>query len=96
MDSTLIRLGEEATTFRDMVEFAALVETRPLDKLLSDLPEFGKLSEAKFMLASQVLRRRFRTEGAAEQAQLVTYAEEIAATIADAELSGRVKNIFAT
>lgn len=95
-DSTLIRHGEEATTFREMVAFAAMIEARPLDKLLSDLPELGRLSETKFSLASQVLRRRFRQEGKVEQEQLVTYAEEIAQAISDHELSDKVRTIFKT
>lgn len=94
--STLIRQGENATTFRDMVAFAASVETRPLDKLLQELPELGKLSDTKFQLASQVLRRRFRKESDADQRQLQTYADEVAGSVSDPELSERIRSIFAT
>ena len=93
--STLIRQGEDATTFRDMVAFAASVESRPLDKLLNELPDLAQLSETKFLLAAQVLRRRFRKEGEAEQAQLVEYAGEIAASLEDKELSDRIRHVFA-
>jgi hypothetical protein len=92
--STLIRQGEDATTFRDMVAFAASVETRPLDKLLHELPELGQLSDTKFQLAAQVLRRRFRKETPADQKQLLTYAEEIAGSVTEPELSERIRSIF--
>lgn len=95
LKSTLIRQGEDATTFRDMVAFAASVETRPLDKLLAELPELAKLSGTKFQLATQVLRRRFRREESVNQKQLLTYAEEISRSVADPELSERIRSIFA-
>src|SRR6185295_7121169 len=59
-DSTLIRHGLQATTITEMTRFVSLMEERPLDKLLSELPGFALLSETKFSLARAVLRRRAR------------------------------------
>ena len=77
-DSTLIRRGVQAATFPEMAEFASIVEARPLDKLLEELPRLAQLSEMKFLLARQVIRRRMRTLPAVEREQLRLYAEEIA------------------
>ena len=93
--TTLIRAGNEAATFREMVEFAEMLEQRPVMKLLEDLPGLALLSEAKFNLATQILRRRFRHEADADRAQLITFANEIADSAHTPEASERIRHIFA-
>jgi hypothetical protein len=94
LSSTLLRHGSEAATFREMVQFADLLETRPLVKLLEELPGLAHLSPSKFQLASQVLRKRFKLTANVEKQQLVTFAGEIADGIDDGETSMRVRSIF--
>ncbi len=93
-DSTLIRRGVQAATFTEMAEFATTVETRPLDKLLAELPRLAQLSDMKFSLARQVIRRRVRLLEAAEREQLRVYAEEIAA-VTGAAVAARIRGLFA-
>ena len=93
-DSTLIRRAVKAATFNEMAEFAVSVETRPLDKLLADLPGIASLSEMKFSHARQVIRRRSRELTAVDRDQLRVLAEEIAAA-APSLVASRIREIFA-
>ena len=93
LDSTLIRRGTQAATLSDMAEFVATIETRPLDKLLSDLPGIAQLSETKFSLAKQVLRRRLRDLDRVTRDQLRVYAFEVAQDSGD-EVGDRIRGIF--
>lgn len=94
-DSTLIRHGNEAATFREMVEYAELLEERPLAKLLEELPALALLSSAKFDLTLQVLRRRFRGEQEADRQSLRAFALEVASGVKDAAVRYRIEKIFA-
>jgi hypothetical protein len=93
-DSTLVRRARNAATVSDISEFAMTLETRPLAKLLGDLPELAKVSDAKFAVASSVLRRRFRDEAPLAQLQLRASGLEIAGTIGDDTVARRIRNIF--
>lgn len=93
-DSTLIRRARTAVTFTDMADFASELDTRPIIKLLDELPELARLSETKFVLATRVLRRRFEEETTVDQVQLQSIADEIAANVLDADTSARIRRIF--
>ena len=92
-DSTLIRRGIQATTISEMTRFVAIMEERPLDKLLCDLPGFALLSETKFSLARAVLRRRMKTLHPVDRAQLHALAEEIASE-AKVDIAQRIRELF--
>ncbi|MDQ3281524.1 MAG: hypothetical protein M3Q69_08930 [Acidobacteriota bacterium] len=92
-DSTLIRNGLQATTIREMTNFVATMEQRPLDKLLTDLPGFALFSETKFSLARAVLRRRVRDLSEIDRQQLRTFAMEIARE-SEAEVAERIRGLF--
>jgi hypothetical protein len=93
LDTTLVLKGAQATTFRDMEDFADHIETRPLDKLLGDLNGLVRLPDTKFELARLVLRRRLRELADVEREQLRIFAEEVA-TRADAEAAERIRSVF--
>ena len=93
-DSTLIRHGVRATTMSDMQLFVNAIQQRPLDKLLSDLPGLAKLSDMKFILARQVLRRRIAELDLVEREQLRVLAEEVAAGTS-VWIADRIGKIFA-
>jgi hypothetical protein len=94
MNSTLVRRGSDAATFREMVEYAELLEERPLTKLLAELPGLAHLSKAKFDLTAQVLRRRFRKESDVDRQQLEAFADEIASTVEESETAERIRHVF--
>ena len=94
LDSTLVRRGQNAMTYTDMVAFAESVETRPLAKLLEELPGIAGLSDSKFRIASTVLRRRFQLESPIEQIQLRVIADEIASAIGDRVVANRIRDVF--
>ena len=93
-DSTLIRRGRKAVTFADMVAFTQSVHERPFTQLLQDLPDLARLSDTKFNLATRVLRRRFMSEAAANQAELRQMGERIAADVGSPWIAGRIRSIF--
>ena len=95
-DSTLIRRGRKAVTFADMAQFVDTLENRPIATLLNELPEIARLSEAKFVLATKILRRRFQSETPVDQQQLRAFAEEIADSIPEAGIASRIRKIFST
>jgi hypothetical protein len=92
-DSTLIRRGVQAATFPEMAEYAATLETRPLDKLLAELPSLALLSDMKFSLTKVVIRRRLRLLAPVEREQLRIYAEEIASGTGSA-IAARIRALF--
>ena len=94
LDSTLIRRGVNASTFSEMAEFAETVERRPIEKLLCELPGIAALSEMKFTLARQVIRRRARFLGQRHVDQLREMAEEIARDT-PTDLASRIRDLFA-
>lgn len=93
LDSTLIRRGVHASTFREMQEFAETIERRPLEKLLAELPGLALLSDMKFHLARQVIRRRIRGLNATERQQLCEFAFEVSAG-AKQDVADRIREIF--
>lgn len=93
LDSTLIRRGTQATTFGQMADFADRIERRPLERLLAELPGLAQLSEMKFKLARQVIRRRANALEGEDREQLRTLAMEIARSV-PAAIAERIRAIF--
>ncbi|HYC62512.1 MAG TPA: hypothetical protein VEK79_23375 [Thermoanaerobaculia bacterium] len=93
-DTTLIRSGIHATTISELSKFVDTIESRPLDRLLSELPGFALFSNSKFDLARSVVRRRARALPDVEREQLRIHAEEVAAST-DVELAERIRSLFA-
>ena len=92
-DTTLIRSGIQATTISELTRFVSKIETRPLDRLLNDLPGFAMFSNSKFDLARAVLRRRMRDLVPVEREQLRIHAEEVAARTND-DVAQRIRTLF--
>ena len=95
LDTTLLRQGRAALSYSDMLTFAEMVESRPIVKLLDELPGIAALSDSKFRLATTILRRRFRGESPVHQLQLRIIADEIAGVMGDAEIARRIRSMFA-
>lgn len=93
-DSTLVRRGLAATTMSEMQLFVDTIHHRPLDKLLADLPGLAKLSDMKFILARQVLRKRLLELRDVEREQLRVFADEVASS-SSVWIAERIRRIFA-
>ena len=92
-DTTLIRSGIHATTISELSKFVAAIETRPLDRLLGELPGFALFSNSKFDLARSVVRRRARALPDVEREQIRIFAEEVASRTND-DVAMRIRTIF--
>jgi hypothetical protein len=77
-----------------MVEFATTLALRPIAQLLDELPELAKLSTAKFDVATNILRGRFRNEAPIDQQQLRAFGLEIADRAGDPTVAERIRHIF--
>ena len=93
LDSTLIRRGASAATLSDMADFVETIQQRPLEKLLGELPGLAALSQTKFSLARQVIRRRARTLDRRAYEQLRVRAFEVADD-AGIEVGERIRSLF--
>ena len=93
LDSTLVRRGTEAATLTEMAEFAEMLQDRKVDKLLAELPAIAELSESKFSLARQVIRRRARTLTRPDYEQLRALAFEVADD-AGGSVGERIRSMF--
>jgi hypothetical protein len=94
LDSTLVRRGSAASTLSDMADFVEMIQERPVDKLLAELPGIAKLSETKFSLARVIIRRRAKTLHGADLEQLRSFAFEVADD-AGGEVGDRIRSLFA-
>ncbi|HYC92408.1 MAG TPA: hypothetical protein VEO54_24575 [Thermoanaerobaculia bacterium] len=92
-DSTLIRRGVSAATLTDMADFVEGIQTRPLDKLLGELPRLATLSQTKFSLARQVIRRRAKSLDRPDYEQLRVMAFEVADDAGN-EVGERIRSLF--
>ena len=93
-DSTLIRRGVSAATLTDMADFVETIRERPLDKLLGELPALANLSQTKFSLARQVIRRRAKTLQRPDFEQLRVMAYEVADDAGGEEVAERIRSLF--
>jgi hypothetical protein len=92
-DSTLVRRGNSAATLSELADFVVLIQDRKVDKLLTELPGIAELSEAKFDLARQVIRRRARTLTRPDYEQLRALAFEVADD-AGGPVGERIRSMF--
>jgi hypothetical protein len=82
-----------AATISDMAEFVDTIQSRPLDKLLTELPALAELSTTKFSLARQAFRRRVRTLQRPDYEQLRLIAFEVADDAGE-EVGERIRSMF--
>lgn len=77
----------------ELEDFVESMQHRPLDKLLAELPGLAALSDTKFSLARQVIRRRAKTLQRADFEQLRVMAFEVA-DVAALEIGDRIRSLF--
>jgi len=93
--STLVQKGQEAVTFPEVESFVKDVETRPMDRLLSDLPSLLEMGDAKFHLVALALKRRFRANEI-ERAEILAKLERIGAASSDPAIQHRCSSFKAS
>jgi len=76
--SSVVMKAIDATTFSDMESFVKDLESRPIERLLKDLPNLAKLPPAKVSLVSYVISGKYRQADAATRA---TIKESIQSTV---------------
>jgi hypothetical protein len=62
IDTTMVRRGKEAFLLAEMGRFAKDLQTRPLRKLLADLPGLMELPDGKYALVAMAVAKRMRSE----------------------------------
>jgi len=68
--SSVVMKAIDATTFSDMESFVKDLESRPIERLLKDLPNLAKLPPAKVSLVSYVISGKYRQADAATRAMI--------------------------
>jgi hypothetical protein len=76
--SSVVMKAIDATTFSDMESFVKDLESRPIERLLKDLPNLAKLPPAKVSLVSYVISGKYRQ---ADDATRATIKESIQSTV---------------
>jgi hypothetical protein len=75
--SSVVVRGLDATTFSEMEAFVKDLESRPVERLLRDLPQLVHMSATKVSLVSYVVAAKYRASDASEKQ---TMRESVAAT----------------
>jgi hypothetical protein len=75
--SSVVIKGIDATTFSEMEAFVKDLESRPVERLLRDLPQLAQMSSTKVSLVSYVVAAKYRASEAAEKQAM---RESVAAT----------------
>jgi hypothetical protein len=75
--SSMVMKAIDAKTFSELEAFVKDLESRPIERLLRDLPELVALSESKVSIISYVIATKFRHADAEGR---LTIRESVAAT----------------
>jgi hypothetical protein len=68
--SSVVLRGIDARTFTEMESFVKDLETRPVERLLRDLPELCDLPDTKVSLVSYVISAKYRASEASEKKRM--------------------------
>ena len=93
LSSVVIR-GIDATTFSDMEAFVLDLESRPVERLLRDLPQLAHMSANKVSLVSYVVSAKYRASDDFDKRKM---RESVAATVesmAEGEPRERIAQIL--
>jgi len=86
--SSVVLRGIDARTFTEMESFVKDLETRPVERLLRDLPELADLPETKVSLVSYVISSKYRAAEPGERRRM----REVVAITYEALAAGQVKD----
>ena len=88
--STLVQTGKDALTFTEMQTFVKDIETRPMERLIGDLPGLMALPAAKYQLVVMVLRKKARPD-VAEGPALLERLGDLAQNAGDSAVQSRAR-----
>ncbi len=94
MDSSVVIRALDATFFSEMEAFVKDLETRPVERIIRDLPDLAALSEAKFSLCSRVLISKYRAASEAERSAIKKEIETLLGGMPAGEASDRIRNLL--
>jgi hypothetical protein len=78
METTMVRKGKAAFSLSEMGKFTKDLQTRPLPKLLADLPGLLKMPDSKYPLVAMALGKRMRASNE-ERTYIQMHLEDIRA-----------------
>lgn len=88
--SSVVMKAIDATTFTDMESFVKDLESRPIDRLLKDLPDLAALPPAKVSLVSYVISGKYRQ---ADPATRTMMKESIQSTLSRMDIGERRERV---
>lgn len=92
--SSIVTKAIDAQTFNEMQAFVKDLEGRPLDRLLQDLPQLVKVSEAKSSIVAYVIASKTRHADEESRRSVVETLEAMHARFADGDGRERVSEIL--
>ncbi|HET7433623.1 MAG TPA: hypothetical protein VFN10_02805 [Thermoanaerobaculia bacterium] len=88
--SSVVIRAIDARTFTQMESFVKDLESRPIDRLLRDLPELAKLSDTKVSLVSYVLAGKYRASETNDKHKIKDSMTGWIAAVTDDEVRERI------
>lgn len=92
--STLFVRAASAFTFGEMQAFARDIANRPFDRLKDELASLLSISDTKWVLLEQGLRKRLRTANAEERTAVGVLCRALASGNADPTVRGRARQLL--
>ncbi|MGN6183776.1 MAG: hypothetical protein ACTHQM_09000 [Thermoanaerobaculia bacterium] len=92
--SSVVLRGIDARTFTEMESFVKDLETRPVERLLRDLPGLCDLPATKVSLVSYVIHGKYRTLEAGERIRMRETVAITFESLPDGEVRERVGQIL--
>jgi hypothetical protein len=92
--SSVVMKAIDATTFTEMESFVKNLESRPIERLLKDLPTLASLPSAKVSLVSYVIAGKYRQADAATRATIKESVQTTANRMDSEEQRDRIAQIL--
>ena len=92
--SSIVMKAIDAKTFTELQAFVKDLESRPTERLLRDLPELVKLSDAKAEIITYVISTKFRHAGPDERKTIRDSVQATSDSLPHGQERSRVQDIL--
>ena len=92
--SSIVMKAIDAKTFTELQAFVKDLESRPTERLLRDLPDLVKLSDAKAEIISYVIATKFRHAGSDERQTIRSSVQATSERLPHGQERSRVQDIL--